>query len=252
MRCALVLLALFFASATFAACPTLPDQEAPRIVSQRGYLAGLSNRPNSIFQFADCAAQWAPGALTEDTIAPELERPTWLLVKDLADVLRRGAERANSDNAKRYREAWRTMARTVLDALKGDQFRSIDLRDKRHFILYHGHNMQSLGAPGAREYIQDLEGLDPKLFGPELVDQLVRAMDSCATWDFVEGANRTTHEQKVSMCSEKCLDYAGTVVELLKPVPSVLARSSSRRFNDILGKCSAEPVRAGASPGRVP
>jgi hypothetical protein len=105
--------------------------------------------------------------------------------------------------------------------------------------------MQKLGPPRAKEYIQDLEGLDADLFGPELAEQLVRAMDSCATWDFVEGANRTTAEQKKNMCSEDCLDYAATVRDLLKPVNNVEARSASRQYNQILSKCSAD---SGSTP----
>lgn len=241
MKFVTALIAYLCASCAFGACPALPEDAGARITVQRTYLSSLSSRPNSIFQFADCAAQWAGDAIDSDSIPSNLERPTWLLAKDLADVLRQGAEGANPENAKRYRKAWRVLAEAVLDVFKEKGFSTIDKRDKRQFILYHGHNMQSLGAPGAKEYIDDLEGLEPVFFGPELVDQLVRAMDSCAAWDFVQGANRTTKEQKESMCSDKCLDYAGTVANLLKPVGSVTARSASRRYNEILAKCGLGP-----------
>jgi hypothetical protein len=159
----------------------------------------------------------------------------------MANVLRRGAEKAsNAQNKNRYRRAWSALGRSVTAALKEGGFATVDKIQRRKFIFDYGSNLRLMGAPHAKTFIDDVDGLSQDLFGPEIVEQLVSAVDSCSVWDFVQGANRTDAEKQNSICLDDCRDYAASVVGILKSIPGVAVKPPIRRYDRMLASCSAD------------
>lgn len=250
MKLAIALITLGQVTLCFGACPQLPDQEDSRVTKQRSYFATLTQRQSSIFEYADCAEEWSSNAINAESLSPHVSTKTWSLVEDLANVLRRGAERANTQNAERYRSAFRSLGRLVIAALKDGQFASVDRLRKRKFIFDHGSNLKTLGARNAEIFVQELEGLSADLLGPDTIGLLVSAIDSCSAWDFVQGANRTDTEKQMNICLSDCIDYTATVVEILKPVPQVTAKAPLKRYSKMLAVCNSVAGTQSAGAGQ--
>lgn len=240
MRFVIAILAMLFTTTCFGGCPQLPEDVSARVAVQRTHLAGLSKRPKSIFAYADCAAEWSDTAVNSESVAPGIANETWRLVEDIANVLRRGAEKAtNQESNSRYRVALAALGRSVTSALKEGGFSAIDKIKKRKFIFDYGSNLMTMGAPNAKEFLDSLNGLSQDLFGPEIIDQIAKAVDSCSEWDFVQGANRTNKDKQDAICIDDCNVYAHSVVGIFRPLPQLAAKPYLMRYERMLASCSS-------------
>jgi len=232
-------------SATGLTCPSPTGNSVDAIEQVRAVLGEF--RPDRAFDFAECAYEATEEIDPPDATDARAVSAYWRLVEDAVFILRSASDVARSTQSRQtFLANERKLRERFLDAYGS---RAPEIRsgtDWARFVKDYGDNLQRLGSPHARDFVLRVSDLGPYVLGPDGTASYIRAIESCAAWDFTAGASRTTADENSILCSPQCIEERLLAEGLLKEVRLNQARIATRKLQRVASQCP-EPVAGGES-----